>query len=245
MAPKTILLMLLVAGSGLAAATPKKPDATTACTTASTTSCQTICVDYVNECGQTYGGCFPDPTCTGGTVWPSFTKPPCSTTSTSAIPTSSPCPTICVDYVNECGMMYGGCFPEPACTGGTAWPSFPKPPCPTTISTASTASSSTPTVSPCPTICADYINECGQMYGGCFPDPACTGGTVWPTFTKPPCTGVNPTTILPSTPATSTRTPTTYDRSNIVKTVIVTVTRTEGCKCTKKHPGPLTHSYGH
>ncbi|KAF8534515.1 hypothetical protein BDD12DRAFT_411134 [Trichophaea hybrida] len=44
-----------------------------------------------------------------------------------------------------------------------------------------------PTSSACPTICADYINSCSMMYGGCFPDPKCTGGSAWPTFTPPPC----------------------------------------------------------
>jgi len=138
--------------------------------------CPTICADYINECGAMYGGCFPDPKCTGGTAWPTFTPPPCTTTTSTS---SEPCPTICADYINECGAMYGGCFPDPKCTGGTAWPTFTPPPCTTTTSTSS---------EPCPTICADYINECGAMYGGCFPDPKCTGGTAWPTFTPPPCT---------------------------------------------------------
>ena len=149
--------------------------------------CPTICADYINECGAMYGGCFPDPKCTGGTAWPTFTPPPCTTTTSTS---SEPCPTICADYINECGAMYGGCFPDPKCTGGTAWPTFTPPPCTTTTSTSS---------EPCPTICADYINECGAMYGGCFPDPKCTGGTAWPTFTPPPCTNTTTTTTRSNT----------------------------------------------
>ncbi|KAK2016368.1 hypothetical protein LZ32DRAFT_601593 [Colletotrichum eremochloae] len=48
---------------------------------------------------------------------------------------------------------------------------------------------SPPTAEPTPieacstrTICRDFINECGQMYGGCH--NVCRP---WPTFTKPPC----------------------------------------------------------
>lgn len=34
-------------------------------------------------------------------------------------------------------------------------------------------------------ICADYVNDCGKMYGGCF-TLACAGDP-WPVFTPPPC----------------------------------------------------------
>ncbi len=58
------------------------------------------------------------------------------------------CPTICVDFVNECGMKYGGCVPH---CEGEPLPTFTKPVCPT------------PT--PCPTICVDGVNACGAMFG--------------------------------------------------------------------------------
>ncbi|KAG0123561.1 hypothetical protein HOY82DRAFT_673910 [Tuber indicum] len=149
-----------------------KPPCTTSCS-------RTICADYVNECGKPYGGCFLDPACTGGTAFPTFTKPPCPTTT----PASTTCSrSICVDNINECGQMFGGCFLDPACTGGTQWPTFTKPPCNSTTTTTTSASTTCKRA-----ICADYINECGQMYGGCFLDPVCTGGTAWPTFSKPPC----------------------------------------------------------
>ncbi|KAL2141493.1 hypothetical protein VTI28DRAFT_2367 [Corynascus sepedonium] len=63
------------------------------------------------------------------------------------------------------------------------------PPKPTTTTTLSTV---TPT-KPCTTdvtVCWDGINECGIMYGGCFPD--CRP---WPTFTPPPCPTSKPSVI--------------------------------------------------
>ncbi|KAK6497217.1 hypothetical protein TWF506_004692 [Arthrobotrys conoides] len=76
--------------------------------------------------------------------------------------------TLCYDGVNECGMLYGGCFP--ACPDSPT-PTFVPPPCPTTTA--------------CDLhLCVDAVNECGMMYGGCF--PACPGIPT-PTFTPPPC----------------------------------------------------------
>ncbi|KAF8421851.1 hypothetical protein EV426DRAFT_608192 [Tirmania nivea] len=119
-----------------------------------------------------YGGCFLAPEC-GGT-WPTFTSPPCNLTITPT-PTETEYPistcdiSICADYINECGQMYGGCFLAPECGG--AWPTFTPPPCTTATCTYS--------------ICADYQNSCGIPYGGCFLAPQCGGE--WPTFTTPPC----------------------------------------------------------
>ncbi|KAK6525252.1 hypothetical protein TWF694_005398 [Orbilia ellipsospora] len=75
---------------------------------------------------------------------------------------------LCADMVNECGMMYGGCFP--ACPG---WPTpqFTPPPCPTATKCDQQ-------------ICVDDVNECGMMFGGCF--DACPGSPT-PTFVPPPC----------------------------------------------------------
>lgn len=57
-----------------------------------------------------------DPKCTGGTAWPTFSKPPCptytalSSISSSASDHSTTCTrTICVDKVSPCGQKYGGC----------------------------------------------------------------------------------------------------------------------------------------
>ncbi|CUS10997.1 unnamed protein product [Tuber aestivum] len=163
---------------------PPTPTGGSTATTNSVSGCpKSICADYINECGKWYGGCFLDPVCTGGSVWPTFTKPPCPTTSYATTTCSR---SICVDNVNECGQMFGGCFLDPVCTGGTKWPTFTKPPCSTTTTTESTTTTGASTT--CKrAICADYVNECGQMYGGCFLDPVCTGGTAWPTFSKPPC----------------------------------------------------------
>ncbi|TGZ81424.1 hypothetical protein EX30DRAFT_262651 [Ascodesmis nigricans] len=134
----TAVLFALVAGLVKAEPIPQvspPPTTTFSSDTATvspspTSSCVTICADYINECGQMYGGCFPDPACTGGTAWPTFSKPPCTS------PTGSPYPTCgfrCVDAVNECGMKYGGCYDS--CAG--PFP-FPAPPCPSFTTTSST-----------------------------------------------------------------------------------------------------------
>ncbi|KAM3509363.1 hypothetical protein MY11210_006362 [Beauveria gryllotalpidicola] len=110
------------------------------------------------------------------------------TTSTVNPPTTTPTPdncstrTVCLDYVNECGIWYGGCVPD--CK---PWPTFSKPPCPSTTSTTisiTATPTATTSVQDCHahTICIDYVNECGMGYGGCI--PACKP---WPTFSKPPC----------------------------------------------------------
>jgi hypothetical protein len=165
-----------------------------------------VCADYVNSCGQTYGGCYP--ACDGFTT-PSFTDPGCPSTTKSPSTTAPPPEptscflTLCVDNVNTCGQMYGACFP--AC-GNYTTPSFADPGCPSTTSTSTTSctagmvtspskpstTASTPSSSTCTqTACADYINSCGMMYGGCF--PYCEGST-FPTFSPPPC----PTSSSPS-----------------------------------------------
>jgi hypothetical protein len=180
----------------------------------------TVCADFVNSCGQTYGGCYP--ACDGFTT-PSFTDPGCpsttkSPTNTTPPPESSSCfLTLCVDNINSCGQMYGGCFP--AC-GNYTTPSFADPGCPSTTRTSTTSCTSsvkppsTPITTSCTvgmvtspskpsttsppssttctqTVCADYINSCGMMYGGCF--PYCEGST-FPTFSAPAC----PTSSSPS-----------------------------------------------
>ncbi|KAF9732302.1 hypothetical protein PMIN06_011446 [Paraphaeosphaeria minitans] len=92
------------------------------------TCTQSICADYINSCGRWYGGCYA--ACPGYTA-PTFTDPGCPTTSRAvSVRTSTSCAiTICADYINSCGLMYGGCFP--ACPGYTT-PSFSDPGCPYT-----------------------------------------------------------------------------------------------------------------
>ncbi|KAJ6787385.1 hypothetical protein PWT90_08599 [Aphanocladium album] len=160
----------------------------TTTTTATDDNCstRTICIDAVNECGMWYGGCIPD--CK---PYPPFSKPICPTdTVITTTPTSTPTTTsgscsdrtICIDLVNECGMWYGGCVPD--CK---PYPTFSKPACPTDTvitTTATPTPTTTGTDDNCSTrsVCADYVNECGMWYGGCFPD--CKP---WPTFSKPAC----------------------------------------------------------
>ncbi|KAF3933808.1 hypothetical protein ABW20_dc0107685 [Dactylellina cionopaga] len=76
---------------------------------------------------------------------------------------------LCVDGVNECGMMYGGCF---AACPGLPTPTFTPPPCPTVSKKCDVI------------LCADNVNECGMMFGGCF--EACPDSPT-PTFVPPPC----------------------------------------------------------
>ncbi|EWC44096.1 hypothetical protein DRE_07231 [Drechslerella stenobrocha 248] len=93
-----------------------------------------------------------------------------STKTTRPSTTTEKCDIIlCADGVNECGIMYGGCFP--ACPG-LPTPTFTPPPCPTTNKKCDTI------------LCADMVNECGMMYGGCF--EACPDSPT-PTFAPPPC----------------------------------------------------------
>lgn len=173
--------------------------------TATTTCDIQLCVDYIDACGQGYGGCFLAPEC-GGT-WPTFTAPPCSLTitPTPTPPTVYPTATstcdisLCVDNINSCGQMFGGCFLIPEC-GGTV-PTFVPPPCPTTT-TAIDITTTTGTACDF-TICVDSINTCGQMFGGCYLAPEC-GGTV-PRWTTPPCGSQTPypPTPTPYDPSTS------------------------------------------
>lgn len=202
------LKTLLTTVIAVAAATTitKEPSPTTTCTKGQghSTSCtETICADYVNSCGQWYGGCYP--ACSGYTT-PSFTDPGCPPTITSSSTLSSSTSscglTICADYTNSCGMMYGTCYP--ACSGYPT-PTPTPPECPTT--------SSSKTRKPCTkTKCEDYINSCGQTYGGksshhqkpsflpltsvlgCY--KACKGYPT-PTFTDPGC----PTSATPYNPS--------------------------------------------
>ncbi|KAK8003923.1 hypothetical protein PG989_003642 [Apiospora arundinis] len=159
-------------------------------------STQTVCADYINDCGQMYGGCF-----SACTPWPTFTPPPCTlnTISTSTI-TSAPAVTaaaaadgelpcggsrLCVDHVRTCGttavLTFGGCYP--ACSPS---PIYTAPPCPTAAGPGVTPP---PAASqPCggTTACQDSLRTCGTStvltFGGCW--PACSPS---PTFSAPPC----------------------------------------------------------
>ncbi|KAL2023254.1 hypothetical protein VTK56DRAFT_3377 [Thermocarpiscus australiensis] len=107
--------------------------------------------------------------------------------------------TICIDAINSCGIKYGGCYdvckpsakpipptcPSTATVHGptTTQKTYPGPTRTKKHTTTNKTTQVSTTAKACPrTICWDGINECGQMYGGCFPD--CTP---WPTFTPPPC----------------------------------------------------------
>ncbi|KAH8664411.1 hypothetical protein BX600DRAFT_464396 [Xylariales sp. PMI_506] len=126
-----------------------------------------------------------------------ITKSPTPCSSPTVTDCTATAPTICVDYFDNCGQTYGGCFPD--CN---PWPSFTAPPCSISSTTTTTTKPTTTTDCSALTVCEDFINECGQTYGGCF--SACTP---WPTFTPPPCSlTTTTTTTTPSTTDTCTGT---------------------------------------
>ncbi|KAK6343692.1 hypothetical protein TWF730_011282 [Orbilia blumenaviensis] len=170
-----------------------------------TTSCPVICYDYVNACGQGYGGCVPR--CPGDPM-PTFASPSCSkttvgpvttsfvtTTTTKSTTTTTSCPTLCIDYINTCGGMWGTCV---ARCPGAVLPTFTPPPC--SPRTTPSPTTTTPiittfaTTSSCLTMCRDIRNSCGSLWGTCF--PRCPGQTI-PAITPPDCE-TRVTTTLPA-----------------------------------------------
>ncbi|KAK3336554.1 hypothetical protein B0T19DRAFT_42744 [Cercophora scortea] len=204
MMQQPLLFSLLLAG--LAAAAP----------TEAADKChpRTICVDAINACGVKYGGCYNICDPQAKPIAPLCIKPSTTTTSPSPTPTPTDCEprTICVDAINACGVRYGGCYDmcdesakpvAPLCavdpnavstTSTTA-----TVPVPTTVAPPTTSDSGCPGAGSGMLVCADWINACGMMYGGCFKD--CKP---WPTFVAPPCpssTTLSTKTLTPLTPA--------------------------------------------
>ncbi|EME41789.1 hypothetical protein DOTSEDRAFT_116443, partial [Dothistroma septosporum NZE10] len=90
--------------------------------------------------------------------------------------------TLCVDYINTCGIMYGGCFPH--CSGDTT-PSFSNPGCPSNSHYPGKTPDASMTTATCGYKCDDFVDECGQTYGpGCY--TSCEGMPT-PGWTKPSC----------------------------------------------------------
>ena len=201
------------------------------------TECPFLCVDYINECGRWYGGCFEN---CPGEPWPTFEDPGCPTTTTESVPgvitsdppgvtpvplpspideypppgvitsdppgiTPVPLPSpievyppgttttctdyICADYINSCGIWYGGCYYD--CPGSTT-PSFTDPGCPSTTTagyeTITTTSEQMFSILPigCGTICDTRTDACGNTYGpGCW--TSCSSTDTEPTFATPAC----------------------------------------------------------
>nr|OQO21278.1 hypothetical protein B0A51_13130 [Rachicladosporium sp. CCFEE 5018] len=105
--------------SSISSITTTPPPTTTSSSLSTTKSCaSTVCQDFINSCGQTYGGCYPY--CSGFTR-PTFTPPPCTTTTrppptTTKPPATSPpstsattkcTQTLCEDFINSCGRIPG------------------------------------------------------------------------------------------------------------------------------------------
>ncbi|KAF7192349.1 hypothetical protein HII31_06381 [Pseudocercospora fuligena] len=198
---------------------PPTPPTSTLDTSPSTSSSCTICADYVNDCGIWYGGCFE---ACDGAPWPSFTPPPCPTSSSSAITpsisnttttssnsastiTSAPVylspygsnsscdKVICVDYINTCDIKYGGCFP--VCSDHTT-PTFTNPGCPSGAFRSSFSKSviRTTRTNSCGYSCDYRIDDCGNTYGpGCY--TSCPGAEV-PGYTIPVCEVTTATSLM-------------------------------------------------
>ncbi|KAL2168283.1 hypothetical protein VTG60DRAFT_202 [Thermothelomyces hinnuleus] len=177
----------------------------------------TICVDGVNACGIRWGGCYnvcDAPAMPVAPPCPGTEKPPSPTTRvTTKVTTLEPKPTTTKATTTKGHTVtktvetpspttrvttkVTTLEPKPTTTKKTTTKGHtvtktvkpPVTPIPTKFTTSTTRPSST--CSTDVTVCWDGINECGMMYGGCFPD--CKP---WPTFTPPPC----PTTTTKQTP---------------------------------------------
>ncbi|KZL63365.1 hypothetical protein CI238_12195 [Colletotrichum incanum] len=154
---------------------------------------RTMCLDGINpECSIRWGGCY-------DMCKPYLrpTMPPCkSTLSRSTVPkTPQPVPTLS-PLKPSLPIPTGGLLNKLVPTGAllnklipTGSPLSIKPPLPTKQPSSSSKQSTSSENCSSRTVCVDYIDECGQTYGG-----------PWPSYSKPPCT---PTVTLdPSTPPT-------------------------------------------
>ncbi|KAK4128670.1 hypothetical protein N657DRAFT_639159 [Parathielavia appendiculata] len=159
---------------------------------------QIICVDAVNPCGIKYGGCYDVCDVSAKPV-----APPCpSSTTKKSTPTSTKKPTPTITKATSTTKK-----PSPSSTKKPTPTTTKKPPVTSTVKppvtsikksttlTTSTKRPSSTTTSACtataPWLCWDGINECGMMYGGCFPD--CKP---WPTFAPPPCPTKDKPTVI-------------------------------------------------
>ncbi|KAK3694706.1 hypothetical protein B0T22DRAFT_507444 [Podospora appendiculata] len=211
MQPSASPLLFSLLLTGLAAAAPTDAD-----------RCRprTICVDAINACGVKYGGCYNICDPQAKPIAPLCIKP--SSTTTTSSPSTTPTPTdceprtICVDSVNACGVRYGGCYdicdesakpvaplcavePDASSTTSTIIVmTTATVPVPTSVAPpATTSDTSCPGAGSGMMVCADWINSCGMMYGGCFKD--CKP---WPTFVAPPCPSTTTSkTLTPLAPA--------------------------------------------
>lgn len=204
-------VVIIFASLALALAGPTITYAPSSSTPCTSTCSSTLCADYINSCGQTYGGCYL--ACSGYTT-PSFADPGCPPTTKPVPPTTTPSlpvdpvtpSTSCTKTTNTPDTPVDPVTPPASCAT-TITQTFCPPPlpyttdnqtqCPVTV-TPSSCSTADPTDPPPPssittgtstssctiTLCVDNVNSCGQTYGGCF--PACPGLPT-PIFTDPGC----------------------------------------------------------
>ncbi|WQF77618.1 hypothetical protein CDEST_02632 [Colletotrichum destructivum] len=138
---------------------------------------RTMCLDGINpECNLRWGGCF-------DLCQPQLrpTMPPCKSTLSRSTVSRTPLP-----------LLIPTRSPRPSLPTPIRSPSTKKPLTPTKPPSLSTPQPTTSENCSSRTICVDYINECGQMYGGCHAD--CRP---WPSYAPPPC--IPSVTLDPST----------------------------------------------
>ncbi|KAK4193299.1 hypothetical protein QBC35DRAFT_101515 [Podospora australis] len=191
----TVVSSLLLLG-GLAVAAPVADVVEEPCDE------RVICIDAINACGIKYGGCYDVCKVSAKPV-----APPCPATATqtkiSTKITQLPTHTAVKSSTKKASTSTKRSL---ATSTRRATATSTKKASTTTKKATSTKKSITtstkkPTVTPKPfttsvptlkptstcngsgmTLCWDAINECGQMYGACFPD--CKP---WPTPSAPPC----------------------------------------------------------
>ncbi|GKT54966.1 hypothetical protein ColTof4_08175 [Colletotrichum tofieldiae] len=144
---------------------------------------RTMCLDGINpECSIRWGGCY-------DMCKPYLrpTMPPCKSTLSRSTASKTPQPVPPLSLKPSVPIPTGGLVNNKLVPTGS--PLSLKPLLPTKQPSGSNKQSTSSENCSSRTICVDYIDDCGQMYGG-----------PWPSYSKPPCT---PTVTLdPSTPPT-------------------------------------------
>lgn len=204
------LLGLVLSGSSLISAAPAPDYYTTSCTS---TYCTPTPIPYGESSSSSgYTPVYPPPS--------SDYNPPSPTPDYNPPSYQSSCTTY--DYTTICSTSsdYGTpTYPPP--TGGYPVPTggyYPAPSPPPQYSN-NTYIPDTYAKPPCSaSICYDYVDKCGQSYGGCTLAPNC-GGPATPTFSTPYCSKnyCYPSTTTYTTTYTTTATYTTTDYATVTK----------------------------
>ncbi|EPS45282.1 hypothetical protein H072_745 [Dactylellina haptotyla CBS 200.50] len=169
----------------------------------------------------------------------------CTCLSVSPVTSATTCIlTLCQDYVNSCGIPYGGCYP--ACHG-IATPTFTAPPCPTTTTstdittttttttsstTESTTSSSTTTSETTSTSTTTTTSETTTTTASTTSTTSTTteSTTSQTSTTDPTSTSSSSTTTTTTTPTTITTTSSTSTTSSTTSISITSICNSVVCE---------------